>query len=182
MKFFLSNFLIGDDFSYIFKNEKRGLVEFSFIISPTEDHLCERYKVFLQQFLRKLDRYPLYIHVLDESNDISISEIAEMKKVGPGKFYHFAKIENEVELVQHFQKIYLDAFNNENVLLSSEKYVEIDPNGEVGQCRFIFDYRMNYLEERFYLWIGFDGIGWDFIANFTDYPYNELPIKNEMDL
>ena len=117
----LSDLLIGDDFSYTFKNEKRGKVEFSFVISPSEVHLIESYKVLLQQFLRKLDRYPLYVHVLSGSNDINVSEIGEVKRVGPGEYYHLAIIENEVDLVQHFQKIYLDAYNNDNVLLSSEK-------------------------------------------------------------
>ncbi|WP_146550444.1 hypothetical protein [Rummeliibacillus suwonensis] len=179
MEFSLSDLLIGDDFSYIFKNGKRGKVEFSFVIAPSEEHLIEAYKVLLQQFLRKLDRYPLYVHVLNRSTDINISEIAEVKKVGKGNYHHLAKIENEADLAQHFQKIYLDAYNNDSVLLSSEKYIEIAPNDEVGQYRFIFNYSMNQLEEKFYLWIGFDGEGWDFIANFIEYPYNDLPIENE---
>lgn len=179
MQISLNDFLVGDGFSYILEDGKKGRTNFYFFIDSDEEHLTKSYSRFLEKFLKKLNRYPMYLHAISSSKKINISEGAIISKVAPKNYHHLVEISTIEELADYFHKAYLDAFNNESVLFSTEKTLEMDFTSDIGLARFILDYTKTTTKNRYDLWVGHDGIGFDFVSNFSDYPYKEVPITRE---
>lgn len=203
MSITLNDFLVGEDFSYIFKNKKRGITSFYCQVDPEEDELStidldnsidlDSYtylntyvdfrndvnSICLKIFLEKLNLYPFYIHGISGSGEINLSNKAERTKLSNRSYYYVVDINNIEELKTHFSEAYLDAFNNESIVFSNERTLEIDFHSDIGLARFILDYTEdNY---KYHLWVGHDGVGFDFISNFSDHPYQNIPVIKEED-
>lgn len=203
MSITLNDFLVGEDFSYIFKNKKRVVTSFYCQVDPEEDKLStidldssidlDSYtylntyvdfrndvnSICLKNFLEKLNLYPFYIHGISGSGEINLSNTAKRTKLSNRNYYYVIDINNIEELKTHFSEAYLDAFNNESILFSNERTLEIDFHSDIGLARFILDYTEdNY---KYHLWVGHDGVGFDFISNFSDHPYQNIPVIKEED-
>lgn len=187
VKITLNDFLVGEDFSYIFKSKKKGITRFyCHVDSEAEgnnlsaidlDCYSDIDSICLKFFLEKLNVYPLYIHGISGSNEINLSNKAEMTKLSNGNYYYVVDIHNIEELKTHFSVAYLDAFNNESILFSNERTLEMDFHSDIGLARFILDYTEdNY---KYHLWVSHDGIGFDFISNFSNHPYQNIPVIKE---
>lgn len=189
VKITLNDFLVGEDFSYIFKSKKKGITRFYCHVDSDGNNLSaidididlDSYSdidsICLKIFLEKLNVYPLYIHGISGSNEINLSNRAEMTKLSNGNYYYVVDIHNIEDLKTHFSVAYLDAFNNESILFSNERTLEMDFHSDIGLARFILDYTEdNY---KYHLWVSHDGIGFDFISNFSDHPYQNLPVIKE---
>ncbi|WP_347942307.1 hypothetical protein AAEY33_12350 [Peribacillus simplex] len=181
MEISLNDFLVGDGFSYIFKSGKREMINFYFFIDSVEEDLTTSNSQSLKEFLKNLNKYPIYLHGISGSKEINISKGAKTSKVAPRNYHHLVEINNIEELVNYFPKAYLDAFNNDSILFSTEKTIEMDFTSDIGLARFILDYTKTTSKDRYYLWVGHDGIGFDFVSNFSDYPYNKVPISSDED-
>lgn len=203
MKITLNDFLVGEDFSYIFKSKKKGITRFYCHVDSEGNNLSaididididlDSYSdidsyidikndidsICLKIFLEKLNVYPLYIHGISGSDEINLSNKAEMTKLSNGNYYYVVDINNIEELKTHFSEAYLDAFNNESILFSNERTLEMDFHSDIGLARFILDYTEdNY---KYHLWVSHDGIGFDFISNFSDHPYQNIPVTKDED-
>lgn len=191
MKITLNDFLVGEDFSYIFKSKKKGITRFYCHVDPEENNLSaidlDNYidikndidSICLKKFLEKLNLYPFYIHGISGSNEINLSNQAEMTKLSNGNYYYVVDIHNIEDLKTHFSEAYLDAFNNESILFSNERTLEMDFHSDISLARFILDYTEdNYT---YHLWVSHDGIGFDFISNFSDHPYQNIPVTKDED-
>lgn len=189
VKITLNDFLVGEDFSYIFKSKKKGITSFYCHVDPEENNLSaidlDNYidikndidSICLKKFLEKLNLYPFYIHGISGSNEINLSNQAEMTKLSNGNYYYVVDIHNIEDLKTHFSEAYLDAFNNESILFSNERTLEVDFHSDIGLARFILDYTEdNY---KYHLWVSHDGIGFDFISNFSNHPYQNIPVIKE---
>ncbi|TWT26030.1 hypothetical protein [Planomicrobium sp. CPCC 101110] len=181
MEISFNDFLVGDGYSYIFKSGKRGKVNFYFFIDPEEEDLDKSYSQFLKEFLKRLDRYPIYLHGISSLKDINIADGAKISKVMPRNYHYLVEITNLEELLSYFPKAYLDAYNNASIFFSTEQTIEMDLASDIGLARFILDFTISTSKDRYYLWIGHDAIGFDFVSNFSHYPYNEVPITREED-
>lgn len=186
--------LVGEGTAFIFTSEDKGKVRFHCYTDDEEyadvdmDQLLEKswqdgmalYRKNIREFLLELNHYPLYVHSMSGSGKINIAHDADSStRFDRENIYHRLTITSEEAFLHYFPKAYQDANNNESVLFSSEKTIKID---ETKNDFYFKKFRLNFSDDErncFFLWVNHDGNGFDFIANFSDHPYQHKSIEIE---
>ena len=145
--------------------------------SPGADKYQEGAFFLLKDFILGLDRYPLYIHAFGGGSEIGLSKVGETTKLSRGRYHYLLEICSLEEVEQLLPLAYFDAYNGQNVLITTEKDISIinDPD---DWLLFAFDFSIPS-KDIYYLMIDHDAAGFDFVANFTEHPFQDREIIDE---
>ena len=131
----------------------------------------------LKNFVLGLKRYPLYVHAFSGGSEIGLSKVGETTKLSRGRYHHLLEIRSLEEVEQLLPLAYFDSYNGQNVLITTEKDVSII-NVPEDWLLFEFDFSIPS-KDIYYLMIFHDAAGFDFVANFTEHPFQDREIIDE---
>lgn len=190
----LDSMLVGEGTAFIFPSEDKGKVRFHCHEDDEEyadvdmDQLLKEswqegmalYSKNIQEFLLELNHYPLYVHSMSGSGKNNLSPDADSStRFDRWNIYHRLTITSEEAFLHYFPKAYQDAYNNESILFSSEKTIEIE---ETNNDFYFKKFRLAIPADArncFFLWVNHDGNGFDIAANFSDHPYQQRTVAIE---
>lgn len=183
---YVSDCLSGEKFCYSFEQNIKEITRLNCTLLIEEDENPDTdsdYNV-LYDFIYKLKQFPVYIHVIemiDNPNICNMPNTSYKKYLYTNK--HFVtRLDNIKQFKEYFPDIFLDALNGGNVVVSSEKNIELILDEQTNQYKYMFDFSIeNQNNNKFYLWVGYDGVGFDFHSNFKAHPFVNMPIVEECD-
>ncbi|OIN66986.1 hypothetical protein BLD48_08535 [Exiguobacterium sp. KRL4] len=131
----------------------------------------------LKNFVLGFKRYPLYVHAFSGGSEISLSKVRITTKLSRGRYHHLLEICSLEEVEKYLPMAYSDAYNGQNILITMEKDVSIinDPD---AWLLLAFDFSIPS-KDIYYLMISHDAAGFDFVANFTEHPFQDRKIIEE---
>lgn len=94
-------------------------------VSPGADKYQDAAFSLLKNFVLGLKRYPLYVHAFGGSSEIGLSKVGETTKSSRGRYHYLLEICSLEEAEQLLPLAYFDAYNGQNVLITTEKDVSI---------------------------------------------------------
>jgi len=128
----------------------------------------------LVKFISKINIFPLFIHIVSWSKTINITAESEShsKKISPNLYHHMIQVDNISAFYKFVCLAYLDSFNGELLVISSEKEIEVnyDDNNE-------FMYVLDFSDTRSskcFLVFSYDGDGFNYLSNFDNHPYENF--------
>ncbi len=180
MNYYLSDILTGINEEYFIKNDSNNVLE-QFCCEPNLDFFHNPTIVETSlSFLTKLNLFPLYIHVISFGYPSNISSCSKnTQEIDNNYFYTVKKIQDFSQLKGIYPKVVSDTNNGETVVITSEERLRLI---EPEQPSDIFKYELNFdlsNREILFLVIQLDGECWDFISNFKNHPFKNLPIHDE---
>lgn len=146
-------------------------------VSPGADKYQDAAFSLLKNFVLGLKRYPLYVDAFGGSSEIGLSKVGETTKSSRGRYHYLLEICSLEEAEQLLPLAYFDAYNGQNVLITTEKDVSIINDPE-DWLLFEFDFSIPS-KDIYYLMIFHNAAGFDFVANFTEHPFQDRKIIDE---
>lgn len=179
MEFYLSKILSSSNDYKIINPNKKELIKFG-VYPNYNSYSEENMRELLLSYIKKLDFFPIYIHVMASAwtNFSSDNSTTKIINTVHGEYeYTIGLIKTLEEFIDCFPDAYSDATNGEMVVISSEKDI-LSVNPMKSSLKFEFNFN-TFLEPIFHLIIHADGDCWDFISNIDNHPFKELPICDE---
>lgn len=172
----------GLDDAFKWKTSIKGDTQFYAFFDGTDDKSAtpedDEYRngefSLLKNFVLGLGRYSLYVHAFSGGSEISLSKVGKTTKLSRGRYHHLLELRSLEEVEQYLPMAYFDAYNGQNVLITTEEDVSIINDPE-DWLLFEFDFSIPS-KDIYYLMISHDAAGFDFVANFTEHPFQEREI------
>lgn len=131
-----------------------------------------------ESFLKKLNVFPLYAHILC-SYEPNLSTAEASKTIVDGTWHVVRKITDSAQLKEAYKVIARDVYNGETVILTSEA-TALPTTSHPSQQRQIPVIDFTSVEHAmFFLIMQLDGECWDFLSNRSAHPFERLLVTEE---
>lgn len=131
-----------------------------------------------ESFLKKLNVFPLYAHILCEYEP-NLSTAEASKTIVDGTWHVVRKITDGAQLKEAYKVIARDVYNGETVILTSEA-TALPTTSHPSQQRQLPVIDFTSVEHAmFFLIMQLDGECWDFLSNRSAHPFERLLVTEE---